>query len=383
MRILMRNTVFKTAALAGLFSCMLMLAGAFSGITASVHAVHEGFIHADEVGTDEDKLKEFVEDAVDAYYLEFLIRRCDFSSAPFASLITIDLLTVLVEEIKELIPSFSLVGLNNRSDLEPYCDFTQLFHQVFDKEGDRGEGDWKSGSIYLFVMDDQGRVLFDGADPSVEGEGLVAEDEGGRDVADEIITEVQDANEDGFVEYCWDDPTEDGDDIDDNDPKTAPGDSWKKSYVVDPFVYLKAPALSGSPRVIFGSGIYPKTDEAPPGCDGNGMADYDGDDMDGDGDDMDGDGDDMDGDGDDMDGDGDDMDGDGDDMDGDGDDMDGDGDDTPSVEDIADSGGCAIAAGSDSTPRGTAFNLLLIVSTLFFTISFRNRVAGRRNGIQS
>ena len=114
---------------------------------------------------------------------------------------------------------------------------------------------------------------------------MVAEDEGGRDVADEIITEVQDANEGGFVEYCWDDPTEDGDDIDDNDLKTAPGDSWKKSYVVDPFVYLGAPALSSSPGVIFGSGIYPdpETGNAPSGCDGNGMADYDGDDMDGDG----------------------------------------------------------------------------------------------------
>ena len=60
MKILMRNTVFKTAALAGLFSCMLVLAGAFSGVTASVHAMHEGFIHADEVGTDEEKLEQFV-----------------------------------------------------------------------------------------------------------------------------------------------------------------------------------------------------------------------------------------------------------------------------------------------------------------------------------
>ena len=49
MRILMRNTVFKTAALAGLFLCMLMLAGAFSGITVSVHA-----ITADEVETEAD-----------------------------------------------------------------------------------------------------------------------------------------------------------------------------------------------------------------------------------------------------------------------------------------------------------------------------------------
>ena len=267
MKILMRNTVFKTAALAGLFSCMLVLAGAFSGVTASVHAMHEGFIHADEVGTDEEKLEQFVKDAVDAYYIGFILReRCNFSELPLPPGVTLpDLATATVETIKGLVPLFSLVRLNNRSDLEPYCDFTQSFDQVFG-----GDGDWKSDSIYLFVIDDQKRVLFSGADPSVAGEVLVAEDEGGRDVADEIITEVQDANEDGFVAYCWDDPTEDGDDIDDNDLKTAPGDSWKISYVVDPFVYLEAPALSGSPSIIFGSGIYPKTGNPPSGCDGDG-----------------------------------------------------------------------------------------------------------------
>ena len=68
----MRNTVFKTAALTGLFSCMLALAGAFSGITASVHA-----ITAAEVET-EAELKQFVEEAVDAYYIDFLLKQhCD------------------------------------------------------------------------------------------------------------------------------------------------------------------------------------------------------------------------------------------------------------------------------------------------------------------
>ena len=230
-------------------------------------------------------------------------------------------------------------------------------------------------------MDDQGRTLFHGADPSLEGKVLAAVDEGKRDVIKLIIDEAEtpSTSNPGIVEYCWDDPDVEGDEILDSNGKPiagkAHGDSWKKSYVVDPFVYLGAPALSSSPGVIFGSGIYPdpETGNAPSGCDGNGMADYDGDDMDGDGDDMDGDGDDMDGDGDDMDGDGDDMDGDGDGIVG---------IDTPSVED-ADSGGCAIAAGSDSTPQGTAFNLLLIVSTLFLALSFGNRVVGRRNGVRS
>ena len=350
----MRNTVFKTAALAGLFSCLLALAGAFSGITVSVHAMHEGFIHADEVGTDEEKLKQFVEDAVDAYYIDFILRdHCDFSS--LANVLTIDPKTASVEEIKGLIPLFSTVGLT-RAAIDNFCDFDQPFDQVFDREGDRGEGDWKSGSIYLFVMDDQGKTLFHGADPNLEDKVSAAVDEGKRDVNKLIIDEADPSTSSnaGIVEYCWDDPDYDGDEILENgDPieGKAPGDSWKKGYVVDPFVYLGAPALSGSPKVIFASGIYPKTGEAPPGCDGNGMADYDGDGMDGDG--MDGDG------------------------DGDGDDI------VDTIKDVAESGGCTIAAGSDNTPRSNAFNLLLIVSALFLTISFRSRAMDKRNGVRS
>ncbi len=81
MRILMRNTVFKTAALAGLFSCMMALGGIFFGITDFVHATHdeEPNITADQVET-KDNLEQFVKEAVDAYYIDFLIKhRCDFS----------------------------------------------------------------------------------------------------------------------------------------------------------------------------------------------------------------------------------------------------------------------------------------------------------------
>ena len=371
MRILTRNTVFKTAVLTGLLSCLLVLAGAFFGTTVSVHAMH-GFTHADEVGT-EAELKQFVEDAVDAYYIDFIIKSCDFSDAPFASLITVDLATATIEEIKPLIPLFPAVGLTSRSDIEPYCDFTQRFDQVFDKGGNREEGDWKAGSIYLFIMDDQGKMLFHGDDPDVEGIVLAAEDEGGRDVRQLIIDEAETPSNAGIVQYCWDNPDVPGDEILDSNGNPiegkAPGDSWKKSYVVDPFVYLGAPALSGSPGVIFGSDIYPdpETGNAPSGCDGNGMADYDGDGMDGDG--MDGDG--MDGDG--MDGDG--MDGDG--MDGDGDDI------VDTIKDVAESGGCTIAAGSDNTPRSNAFNLLLIVSALFLAVSFGSRAMDKRNGVRS
>ena len=346
MRILMRNTVFKTAALAGLFLCMLVFGGAFSGITTSAHAVH-----ADEVDTEEE-LKQFVGEAVDEYYIETVVRSCDFTKipklAPIQNLIP-DLSTLSVEEIRPLIPLFSTVNLT-RADIDDNeaCDFNLPFEQVFG----RGEGDWNSGSIYLFVMDDTGKMLYHGADADLEGERIVAVDEGERNVRELIVGEAATPMNDGIVKYCWDDPQDDGDDIAeaDNDSTIAPGDSLKISYVVNPFEHLEAPALSGSPGIIFGSGIYPEMiDPELPECNGNGIA-------------------------------------------GDGPEptdpptepmpppMDpGPGTPTTSVS----GGGCAIAGGGDSTPRNDALNLLLMVSTLFLAVSFGNRAAGRRNAIRS
>ena len=358
MRILTKNTVFKTAVLTGLLSCLLALAGAFFGTTVSVHAMHEGFIHAEDVHTEAD-LEQFVEDAVNAYYIDFIIKSCDFKKITTpAGAIVYDLISAQfggdfqnflhtpAADLRPSVPLFHSIGLT-KAEMEKGCDFSHRFDQVFDKGGNRGEGDWKSGPIYLFVINDEGRTLFHGADPNLEGKVLAAVDEGKNDVNKLIIGEVENPRNGGIVEYCWDNPDVPGDEILENGKPIegkAPGDSWKKSYVVDPFVSLRAPELSSSPGVIFGSGIYPdpETGTAPPGCDGNGMADYDGNGM----------------------------------ADYDGDGMDGDGMD-------AASGGCAIVAGSDSTPRGTAFNLLLIVSVLFLAVSFGSRAMDKRNGVRS
>ncbi len=344
----MRNTVFKTAALAGLFSCVLAFAGAFSGVTTSVHA-----ITASEVDT-EAELEQFVKEAVDAYYIDLIIRMCDFSENPTITTgletIGLDLATATADEIRPRIRLFSEVGINSRSGLADYCDLSQRFDEVFGRE----EGDWKSGSIYLFVMDDDGTLLYHGADQSLEEERLVAVDEGGRNVRELIVDGAEDSGNAGtVVKYCWDDPATDDDNIDDEDSTTAPGDSLKASYVVDPFEYYEAPALSASPGVIFGSAIYPGMDSEYPACDGNGMADYVADDMGGD-DDMGGGDDDM-----------------------------GSGDDDMGSGGSVSGGGCAIAAGSDNAPRSNALNLLLIVSALFLAVSFGNRAVGRRNDIRS
>lgn len=330
MRILMRNTVFKTGALAGLFSCLLAFAGAFSGITPSVHAMH-GFIHAEEVGTDTANLQEFVEAAVDEYYINTIIRQhCDFSTASFAASITIDLATADVSVIKSFIPSFPLVGLTGRSDIEPYCNFDHRFEEVFG----RGDGDWKSDSVYLFIMDENGKMLYNGANKDAEDDVIEAIDRGDRDVAQLIIDQAAktpanpEAND--LVQYCWDDPTTTDDDESNPNAMTAPGSSWKISYVVSPFAYLGAPGLAGSPSVIFGSGIYPKTGTALDGCEivgGEGMEPGG---------------------------------------------MEPGGMEREPITSVS-GGGCAIVAGSDNASRGTTFNLLLIVSALFFTISFRRR----------
>ncbi|MCY3827109.1 MAG: cache domain-containing protein [Candidatus Dadabacteria bacterium] len=356
MEILMRNTVFKTTAFAGLFLCVLALGGVFPSITASVHATHnQGFIHAEDVGTDQGKLEQFVKAAIDAYYIDFIFRQCEFPDN-ISQLMTasgVDLATTPVETIKGFIPlaaGFPDLAMN----IGEYCDYTQPFSEVFRSE-DAEDGEWESGSIYLFVMDDQGTLLFVGADPDSEGEVLRAIDAGGRNVAQAIIGKAKEnPKEGGFVDYCWDDPATEDDDVGDSDPLIAPGDSWKMSYVVDPFELLGSPKPAGSSNVIFGSGIYPKTGTPPKGCDGDGMV--------GDEEEMD-------------------------DMDDMEEPVEESMDEPREMEmptgtvDSVSGGGCAIMSGSDGTPQNTAFNLLL--SALFLAVSFGNRAVSRWNGNSS
>ena len=361
MRILIRNTVFKTVALrgGGLFLCVIVLASAFFGITASVHATHnQDFIHADEVGTDQERLKQFVQDAVDAYYIDFIFREhCNFPS-DISSLFPFDPETAPVETIKPFIPQVSLIPSLAMS-IGEICDYTQPFSAVF-RSAEAQVGEWESDSIYLFVMNEEKTLLFHGSDPDRENEVLEAIDAGERDVAQLILNKVKEnPKEGGFVDYCWDDPAIEDDNIGGSDPTIAPGDSWKRNYVVDPFELLGAPKPAGFPDVIFGSGIYPKTGNPPPGCDGNGMADYDEEGMGNMEDPME--------------------------------DMQepveesmdepGEGEMDPTPTSVS-GGGCAIVTGSDSTPRNEALNLLLIVSALFLAVSFRRRVTSKRNSVQ-
>ena len=87
-------------------------------------------------------------------------------------------------------------------------DYGQLSHV---KNAFRTEGsDWKSGSIYIFIMSSDGFVLFHGADPSREGRvALDFEDSYGVKVVRRLIDAATAG--DGYVEYHYNDPTVAGD----------------------------------------------------------------------------------------------------------------------------------------------------------------------------
>ena len=79
------------------------------------------------------------------------------------------------------------------------------------KKAFRTEGsDWKSGSIYTFIMSSDGYVLFHGADPSREGRiALDFEDSYGVKVVRRLIDAATAGG--GYVEYHYNDPTVAGD----------------------------------------------------------------------------------------------------------------------------------------------------------------------------
>ena len=245
----------------------------------------------------------------------------------------IDLSSFSRDQIKSFIPQIaSLTGMGQSLDLLSVCNAlkSSLYRPVMRSE----DGPWKSGAIYLFGMDDNvdvQRVLFNGLDAQLEDKDLKLFDEAGQDVGKLIINEVRAApkGEGVFVEYCWDDPDYEGDEVRDENgspiPGKAPGKSYKISYVVDMLDYIGLPTLPGAPKYIFGSGIYPKEGEADllSGCEFSraGM----------------------------------------------------DGSTGEPAEETSDDGGCTISGAGD-TPQSTTFNLFLIISALFLAVSFGKRV---------
>ena len=376
MKILMRSTVFKTAALAGLFSCVLALGGVFPGVTVSAHADHP--VTAGDVGTDEAKLKQFVESAIDEYYIEYLIKgedttcnlddikdrlppelKAKFSSnlqaigLPVTDLTPDSVRKLTADQIRDLIKLYNSAIvrplLPDDFDMWEECEplpGTDSLRTAFGSE----EGDWRKDSVYLFVLhyndggDPPKAIVYHGLGTEIENKDMTnLTGAGGKKIMPLLLAASQgpgEGREKGYADYCWDDPATMDDDLpDDGEILTANGDSWKTSYVVDPFEYLGADPPAGSPTVLFGSGIYPKTETAnkPAECKIYGEEEPPTTPA------------------------------------------------TPATPTTGGSGGggCAIAAGSVGTPLGVAFNLLLAASALVLTVSFASRITGGRNGNRS
>ena len=106
-------------------------------------------------------------------------------------------------------------------------------------ESFRGDGDWKQGSIYLFVGTTDGIVVFHAANPALEGQNLIdLEDSNGVKITQEILAAA--AAGGGYVEYLWDDPAVEGDED---------AGSLKVSYAI-PYTAL-------GQNFVLGSGFYP------------------------------------------------------------------------------------------------------------------------------
>ena len=110
----------------------------------------------------------------------------------------------------------------------------------------RTEGDWKSGSIYLFVVSGGGITLFHGSEPYREGKptDMKRTDSKGVKIAEELIGG---ARREGrkFLRYHYDNPAIEGDE------ETG---SPKLGYAVS------FPVPNTEQRGVIGSGIYLETD---------------------------------------------------------------------------------------------------------------------------
>ena len=112
----------------------------------------------------------------------------------------------------------------------------------------RPEGEWKMGSIYLFVLDADGVIRFHGASMAREGENHYNRpDRSGSYYVRELIRAAEAGG--GYVEYYFDNPA-------------VTGDEEEGSLKVG---YARLLTFGGEKRII-GSGYYPATSTpiAPP-----------------------------------------------------------------------------------------------------------------------
>ena len=131
----------------------------------------------------------------------------------------------------------------SQSRISSIGDAYAFFDRTF-----RPEGEWKMGSIYLFVLDADGVIRFHGASMAREGENHYNRpDRSGSYYVRELIRAAEAGG--GYVEYYFDNPA-------------VTGDEEEGSLKVG---YARLLTFGGEKRII-GSGYYPATSTpiAPP-----------------------------------------------------------------------------------------------------------------------
>ena len=101
------------------------------------------------------------------------------------------------------------------------------------------EGDWRHGSIYLFIFTTNGYVIFHGADRTLEARTVLdSEDINGLKIVQELIKAARAGG--GYVEYYYNDPSVTGDE-DTGSPKVS---------------YAKSFTTKTGREIVVGAGIY-------------------------------------------------------------------------------------------------------------------------------
>ena len=115
-------------------------------------------------------------------------------------------------------------------------------------------GPWRHISTYIYIMDDRGNVIFNGANRSIEQTNLWHHPEVGSAIQ-ELIAVAQEPGG-GFVEYNWDDPNVRGDEPSGGGAGgSSPKLGYAKAFPVDK--PAKGEDSVANPRIyIFGSGLY-------------------------------------------------------------------------------------------------------------------------------
>ena len=108
---------------------------------------------------------------------------------------------------------------------------------------------WRYGSVYIYIMDDGGNVIFNGGNRNIEQTNLW---DFPPNSDDKFIRRIIDTAKmgGGFVEYDWNDP----EDPNDDPPDGGAGGSSPKLGYAKAFRINKSDPMS--PVYIFGSGLY-------------------------------------------------------------------------------------------------------------------------------